>query len=262
MTVNDAELEALVAEQRTLQRVMTPEMGYSRYRTINEYSDFFRSIGYTLGSLLETIITKQGHAVWADLGCGAGIALRQGKQYLKQRGMNPENLRTYGYEAAPIPDRKIAAELPKRSIDSDVLDKRYEPKIIQADAAAAAFEEPPDLITGIYLLFWTKDPLKVFANAARQLKTTGVVCLNNFSSLKTPFHVSVLEYIEATHNNRLPGFKRLTECSSSNTLLATKVSGQDDFTYGLRLASRTQQGPGFGFDYVYVPTSEAEGGKI
>lgn len=274
MTVKNAELEELVKEQTELQMIYDNEARQmkdrtNRHRSIRDYEvELFRkNIDVVvvfegekrLNGLLDSIKQKRGKVVWADLGCGHAIALREGKQYFEEKGAL-EKLITRGYDAIPVNADVIKEGITKVGLGKGLIDRKYAPKIIQADIATAVFEEKPDLVTAVNVLFWTKDPLQVFANAARQMRTGGVICFNNlinikiYDSLDTNLFQAIIR-----SNNGLPGFKIIP--TFGNSIVARKVSEQKDYTYGFRLVSRHRNYSHDPFTYVYTSDSNSRGRK-
>lgn len=274
MAVKNDELEELVKEQTALQCFVIKERcGASildrtlRSRGLSEYGELL--FGLNEGAkkfygLLEGILKEKGRVVWADLGCGHAVALSEGKRHFEHEGIDMEKLRTYGYDAV-LPGK---SGLYRRLIN-EIIDERYAPKIIQADIATAAFEETPDLITAVCSLFWTRDPLHVFANAARQAKEGSVLCFNNLNEIRTKGHMgSMAERLGLSSMlfdriikayNRLPGFEIIS--LSNDAIVARKTSNLEDYTYGFRLVSRHQDFENTPFSYVYTSDSGSKGRK-
>jgi len=260
MTVKNDKLEELVKEQTALQcNVIEGAYGRVRIedrtirnRDIEEYGrEFFPpECSNNIYSLLDDMITNKDKVVWIDLGCGHAIALRGGKNYFEKKGALGK-IRAYGYDAIPL--KKIRKK-------SEILKRKYAPKIIQADIETVVFEEKPDIVTACCSLFWTKDPLQVFANAARQAKKGSVLCFNNLDRITTDDYLAwnLFEKIKSS-NGGIPGFDIIN--LSKDAIVARKVSNHKDYTYGFRLVSRYQALVDNPFRYVYTSDFGSNGGK-
>jgi hypothetical protein len=211
--------------------------------------------------LLEDYIKQKGSVVWADLGCGNGIALRQGKIYLESIGIDPSKLHAYGYDALP-PNRdeiKRQIMLYPKDYNYQLLLKRNEPIIKQMDIATVKFEEKPDIITAFDVLFWTKNPLKIFANAIKQSNLGATICLN-----RTEFMMRV--YNPKDNHPEINIFEKICSNSSTSTGISAqyvsrqyailkKISENQDFTFGYKLHHRSQRHPQ-AFCYFYSPKNK------
>ncbi len=264
MTVKNAELEELVKEQTALQcTVREEEYGglciedrTMRSRTLREYGQmlFDPCLGEEkFNGLLDNLIRKRGKAVWVDLGCGHAVALKEGKQYFRNRNVPLRKLRTYGYDAIPPAILRTTEAM-------DWKYAKYAPKIIQADIENVVFEEQPDLITAVCSLFWTRDPLQVFANAARQAKKGAVLCFNNINRITTDDYLygNLFEKIISS-NAGIPGFDVIN--LSNDAIVARKASNHKDYTYGFRLVSKRRDCVNDPFWYIYTSDYNSNGRK-
>lgn len=222
-----------------------------------------------IGKLLEGVIKEKGKAVWVDLGCGNGVAMRGAKMYLHDCGIDPNKLHAYGYDVLPIDEKVIAkhiADYPKE-FSKRLLRKNYSPNFFQEDIANAKFPEKPDLVTAIESIFWTEDPLKVFANAASQAKVKSILMINRMGHMyysedkhscggQGIFKPAVM----GTHSSGftcVPGLKINKwdggYWSFGDNYLIEKISEHPDFSYGLKLLSRR---PWIVKDVPHLPPGE------
>ena len=172
-----------------------------------------------------------------------------------------EKLAAYGYDAISANNDAIPEGLDKEGLKKDIMHEKYAPKIIKADITNVVFEEKPDIVTAVNALFWTRDPLQVFANTARQLKIGGVLCFNNMRNLHTDdIIVTNLFQKIIRYNQGLPGFKIIP--TFDNSIVARKVSEQEDYTYGFRLRSRHQCIKEEPFRYTYISDLSSRGRKL
>ncbi|MBU2638769.1 MAG: class I SAM-dependent methyltransferase [Nanoarchaeota archaeon] len=233
----------LEEEQRKLQLRKNPK-GKGRLdvtdrgRGLFEYSKIFgnnpKGNITNMEGLIMDYVQRQRHAVWVDLGCGHGIGLREGKKYLEEKGIG-RRLRTYGYDALPNDTSTIGETTP------DVLEllaEKYAPVLIQGNMETAVFKEKPDIVTCVFALLWTKNPLRVFSNAATQANIGAVLCFNGMQFMHLPEN-NVFSMIRKTGS--LPGFEIITYTGSK--LVARKTQELDDFAYGFRLVSTCKDWP-------------------
>ena len=90
---------------------------------------------------------------------------------------------------------------------------RYQPTFEQTDIETAEFPESPDIITASNVLFWTRDPMKVFANAAKQANIGATLCFNRIDFMSSYFSqfgtsYEVFRGIRKVHGT-IPGFRFL-----------------------------------------------------
>ncbi|MFH1174538.1 MAG: methyltransferase domain-containing protein [archaeon] len=254
----------VIEEQESLQTTT------NRCRTLEEYGFSFLQIGMTtkdrswgrmgMRKLIKDKLEQKKRIVWLDLGCGNGIALRMGKKYAEELNRK-DDLLTIGVDTLPPDEEEVAYHVKKwhRSFPTYVLDEAYKPTFLQADIATVSFSElqaePPDIITCESVLFWTQDPLLVFANAAQQVQIRGTLCISQLTCMHYTKNPESIFYdrdliTEASRytNGILPGFTH--HIPLTDTAVLTKTA-EKDFTYGFELVSRkkTRMGP---FDYLYV----------
>jgi hypothetical protein len=176
-----AELQAKTDRNRTLQEYSTI-LGVRRLAG-KEQDPTWATEG--LIKLLEDTIRNNGSAVWVDLGCGNGVALRQAKVALKEKGVDISKLRTIGIDLLPVDTNDLRSHIEtypnlyQDGLDSD----EYAPEFIQGDMSSVRFPEEADIVTGVETLQWTNDPLAVIGNANKQLKINGVIGLNRTNNI-------------------------------------------------------------------------------
>lgn len=249
--------EELVAEQTRMQ--LDFDEPKERSRTIDEYSDCFdfKKVAENTGDnswrelgilkILEDYYRQKGHVVWADLGAGNLVALRGGKRHFKYAGWDPKALRAYGYDALPVDEIKVRylkIIRPSR-IPRDILDEEYRPIFSQEDISTVKFREKPDLITCIEILQYTEDPLKIFANAARQAPIGAILCFNALSSLLYTNDPSGDTYTTRLFRkitdqfDGVPGFKMYYLDRDYDNFILEKTEEIGDFSFGFRFVNRT-----------------------
>lgn len=203
--------------------------------------------------VLEDKLAEQEYVVWVDLGCGEAIALRQAKQHLIDIGYDPARLKAYGFDLLPVDEDEIRYHIENfpDGFDATLLDERCKPILEQKDIHTVDFPEKADIVTCKEVLFWTRDALQVFSNAARQTKIGGILAFNRTRHLlyfddptSCVFQDVVFQMLD---RDGISGLKLLY--NGSDSLLAEKSSEQD-FTFGLQLHHKTKRGQD-GFNYGY-----------
>lgn len=138
---------------------------------------------YTDGLLkiIKDTIDRKGKAVWVDLGCGNGVALRDAKLKLEEAGYDPNSLITYGVDILPQNHKLIKEKilLKPKEYSPSLLSKNYAPNFIKHDISSVLLPQNADLITSVHVLQWSNDPLKIFENAYNQLNPEGILILNH-----------------------------------------------------------------------------------
>jgi hypothetical protein len=165
----DPKLASLLDEQYRLQIVGRT----NRSNTILEYSVDLcvveiskpsqNVLQYGLSGLILDYVLANSDVVWADLASGNSIALRQGKLFLEEHGLDPSRLRTYGFDVLPVDIEVIQHHIthwPKEYAET-LLQQKYSPELHQCDILTVEFPESPDIVTCSESLFWTDDPLKM-----------------------------------------------------------------------------------------------------
>jgi SAM-dependent methyltransferase len=254
----------LVRKQKRLQK------GKNRSRNIDDYSTRFdvETLSRILGDnswnkgafekLVEHYIKLRGCAVWNDLGCGNAIPLRQAKMYAESLGYKPEVVRAYGFDALPVDRKEIRKAMKKfpHRLRPDLLKRKYNPKIIRTDITTVEFPENPDIVSCIEVLHYTEDPLKVFANAARQAPIGATFCISDLNAMhysedpkKPTYDAHLFERIDDM-NGTIPGF-RVLGFHISDDLILIKESEQKDFTYGYLRLDKKPHWMGYSQVYTY-----------
>jgi len=261
----------LVQEQTELQ------VGTERANTLRDYSNNLGLFGISrdhnrkgINKILEDFILKQGHVVWVDLGCGNGAALRQGKEHLARTGTDPAKLRAYGFDAMPIGLAKLREYMQRfpKEFSKDILNPEYSPEFTQTDITDVRFPEKPDLITCHDVLFWTKDPLKVFLNAAKQANIGAWICLNRLDriSYSNTRSWSSSDYLfrKIFRETKLNSwFEKLGDQFYDESSAIVKTAEPIEYLFELherRLGRNQHSGYGYGqgHNYVYVKTSSGK----
>ncbi|HXV18881.1 MAG TPA: methyltransferase domain-containing protein, partial [Candidatus Omnitrophota bacterium] len=144
-------------------------------------SQFQKTITPLADLLKDFSDAAQGSVVWADIGPGFGLALRQGKQLLGDR------LITYG--ADMIDWSKSLTERPKGSFryanryGENLFNPKNDYRFVRGSMEAVVLPEKADLITAFYSMPYSEDPLAALANFYNQLKPGGVFLSSLFRYL-------------------------------------------------------------------------------
>jgi hypothetical protein len=223
---------------------------------------------------MSQLLKKRGPIVWVDIGCGLSLALRQGKMILDWGGLDYTRLRTYGVDARSLNRSEMESAVEgamggEYCVEREVLSKKYRPTLIKADAHYVKFPEKADLVTGVQVLQYCEDPLKVFANVMRQTNIGGLVSLCNFFGVmhreddeRLFMEKTLPQQFYDMQKERNLGFKFVGAehpVELSRRLFVRKTHdvyrGKEvDFTCGLRLKERTK-GKNICYSHYYVPRS-------
>ncbi len=233
-------------------RKLQKERDFERSRTLADYNS---SLGFYdlysdnlyygtdgLGKIILDQLDKKPEVVWVDLGCGNGVALREGKMLLEGKGLDPVRLRTYGVDVLPFSEEEMQhyiRKFPEEYSDS-MMKPQYAPVFIQDDIHTVSFSEKPDLITASYVLAWTDDPVKILANALTQANSGAYLFANDGQCIhfsdkpdSCVYNHSVFEEMMVRDGGKT--IKRFHSPWPFNHLMIGKVAENSDFTYGLRL---------------------------
>ncbi len=262
------DLDALIAEQHEHQIIGRTERthGLLDYACILDWTDLMHEEckDYTraFDHIIDAILAKNHQAVWVDLCCGNGAALRCGKHALERRGIDPTRLRTFGYDLLPADHRVLedcARRFP-RTLPAQITDERYAPTHLREPIETARFPEQPHLVTAVNALMWVRDPLQAIANAAAQTRIGGILSMNRMHHLLYTSQRTGCVYdapLFSTHvfpRWKIPGFSRIGENThSSDTLTMRKIKHTDDYTFGMALRDppAKRAGNGTGYSYLY-----------
>jgi len=175
-------------EQQTLQNENTPPT--ERNRHFSEYDLFLGCSRFVCDSLYNRISTRIDEGkdvVWVDLGAGNAVAQREAKIQLDMWGFDHTKLHTFAYDALPMDLTEINEwEERERAMGRNptLLNEEYAPAFSIEDAATATFPEPPDIVTGVYLLQWVRDPLQIIVNAYNQSNEGAFLGFHQASRMK------------------------------------------------------------------------------
>jgi SAM-dependent methyltransferase len=115
---------------------------------------------------------ERGRAVYADIGVGFGLGLRQAKR------VHGDDLVTYGVDLVDHLDT-LTQPVARREIERiggpDILNKRYAYQFVQGTMESVRLPEPADVITLFYSTDYSEDPLQAISNCYNQLRIGGIL---------------------------------------------------------------------------------------
>lgn len=228
------EFEDLTAEQQRFQ--FDPSGSTHRDRTLAEYAGRFGFLRkQTFLNLVSTPLSSTDQTVFADFGCGEGIALKEFLQFAEKRGQKNQV-------------RVIGIDL----IDLEGNEQNQNIEFMQDDIETVTLPSPVDLATLCDVLLWTRNPLAALANAAAQTKRGGLICANWLERVR---NVQTLEILSAD----LSGFEIVASTKDKSGLALRKNNSVTDpeellkdwFGNIPKLERRTYFGPQLGHHFFY-----------
>lgn len=255
-----------------------------RSRTIAQYDrelQFRKKLGEFF-NYIKTTIERNGEYIWVDKGGGVGVAGRQAKILLERAGIQPEKLKNYvvdpiGFSEADLRydltqrnnsvDINIQTELANQNITIEqLLDEKYAP--IEINTFAETFQAPEQshLVTGIYLLRWAQDPLKIIENSVNDAKEGSIIAFNDMDNIllnEEPFHTNnkihlnitsdIIGYYLFNEQERLQEY--FTQIRNSGTEIILQRIGNKKFSFNFDSKILTQPATSDGYIKTYFPNS-------
>lgn len=207
----------LLPENQLIWSATVANSRMNRERNASGINSYEQEIGFKPELFIAELVLKSGQAAWADLCCGAGLALSQTEAYLEKAGLQ-KNVHLEGVD--------LISNFKQDAAEKSNIHFIFKPVLEWAPACEY------DLITCIHGLHYIGDKLKLVELAVKDLKENGLFIanldLNNISIgndpknnlLKKRFHMNGF-----TYNNRK---KILSRKGNQPVNFHMKYSGADD----------------------------------
>lgn len=132
----------------------------------------------SLEQLVNRIISTRGSGVWAEMGGGGAIAMRQVTSLVKEKDkLTRYNVDISDFDDRSVKDIEVLRELAKKTPTALRLENK--PRRINADMTSVVLPQKADLITSVASVFYLDKPLEAMCNWYNQLNDGGLLVVTS-----------------------------------------------------------------------------------